>query len=126
MEFLTITYAGSESKHLHEPQRNTGLQVETGQPAVSLSQGGDTVDCRRLGRKTSAEETQRQGSLPYSLLCAHISVPRVGGQGLLWGLGGDVTLLGRDTATALSLASQLGHSGSCKDALSRTRAAELH
>ena len=27
---------------------------------------------------SSAEETQRQGSLPYSLLCAHISVPRVG------------------------------------------------
>ena len=75
---------------------------------------------------SSAEETQRQGSLPYSLLCAHISVPRVGGQGLLWDLGGDVTLLGRDTATALSWASQLGHSGSCNDALSRTQAAELH
>ena len=95
---------------------------------------GPGAPCRASARdrvtgqptSSSAEETQRQGSLPYSLLCAHISVPRVGGQGLLWGLGGDVTLLGRDTATALSLASQLGHSGSCKDALSRTWAAELH
>lgn len=73
-----------------------------------------------------AAETRDRAPSPYSPLCAHISVLRVGGCGpCLWGLGGDVALLRGDAATALPWASQLGHSVSCNDAPSRTQAAEL-
>lgn len=112
------------SRHLGLEGACNSEPAAIGPGALRRASARDRVTGQPTG--SSKGETQRQGSLPYSLLCAHISVPRVGGQHLLWDLGGDVTLLGRDTATALSWASQLGHSSSCNDALSRTRAAELH